>query len=172
MSTQATGTRYALVATISLVASALGTGAALAQSSSQQTLTINATVASRANLVISPTTINFPDANPQTTPSIAADSTVSVTAQMRTAGTPTLKVLAAGDLAAGGNTIAVSNVTWTASPAPFSAGTMNKTTAQNAAAFSAGGGSYAGTYTFSLANNWAYAPGSYTTTATYTLTAP
>jgi hypothetical protein len=31
--------------------------------------------------VLSPTVINFPDANPTTTPSIPADSTVSVTAR-------------------------------------------------------------------------------------------
>ena len=140
----------------------------------QTNLTINATVASRAELTLSPTTINFPDASPTTSPSIAANSTVSVTARVRTgsASTPTLTVLANGDLVSGAQTIAISNVTWTASGAPFIGGTMNKTTAQNAASFSQGSGTYAGSYSYSLANSWSYDTGSYTQTATYTLTAP
>lgn len=153
-----------------LLVSSIGQGTASAQST--QALTINATVSTRAELVLSPTVINFPDANPTTTPSIPADSTVSVTARVRTAGTPTLKVLAAGNLISGGDSIAISNVTWTASAAPFIAGTMNNATAQDAASFSAGSGQYTGTYTYSLANSWSYAAGSYTTSATYTLTAP
>jgi hypothetical protein len=155
---------------VGLLVSALGQGTASAQSA--QALTINATVSTRAELVLTPTVINFPDANPTTTPSIAADSTVSVTARVRTAGTPTLRVLAAGDLTSGGDSIAIDNVTWTASGSPFIAGTMNSATAQDAASFSAGSGEYAGTYTYSLANSWNYAVGSYTTSATYTLTAP
>jgi hypothetical protein len=141
---------------------------------SQTNLTINATVGSRAELTLSPTTISFPDASPTTSPTIAANSTVSVTAKVRTgsASSPTLTVLANGDLASGAQTIAISNVTWTASGAPFIGGTMNKTTAQSAASFSQGSGSYAGSYAYSLVNSWSYDTGSYTQTATYTLTAP
>ena len=143
-----------------------------AQSQVTEILTINATVSTRAELVLSPTTINFPDANPTTVPSIPADSSVSVTANVRTAGTPTLTVLANGDLVSGGDTIAITNVTWTASGAPFIAGTMNMSTAQAAATFSTGSGQYAGTYSYVLANSWSYAVGAYTQTAVYTLTAP
>jgi hypothetical protein len=155
-----------------LVSTIWGTGAASAQTT--QNLTINATVGSWAVLSLSPTTISFPNANPSTTPSIPANTTVAVTADVRTAGTPTLTVLANGDLVSGGNTIGINNVTWTASGAPFIAGTMNRTTAQSAATFAAGGGTYSGTYTYSLANSWAYVPSgtAYTQTATYTLTAP
>jgi len=146
--------------------------ARVSSAQSTQTLTINATVSARAELTISPTTISFPDASPTTTPSIPANSTVAVTANVRTSGTPTLKVLANGDLTAGSNTIAISNLTWTASASPFIAGTMNKTTSQDAASFSAGSGSYSGVFTFALANAWGRAVGAYTQTATYTLTAP
>jgi len=149
---------------------ALSASQALAQDT--QILTINATVSTRAELVLSPTTINFPDANPTTTPSISADSTVAVTANVRTAGTPTLTVLANGDLISGADSIAITNVTWTASGAPFIAGTMNSVTAQDAATLSAGSGQSAGTYSYFLANSWTYAAGAYTQTATYTLTAP
>ena len=142
------------------------------EAQSVQVLTINATVSSRAELTLSPTTINFPDANPTTTPIIPADSTVAVTARVRTTGTPTLRVLANGDLTSGGDTIGADQVSWTAAPVPFVAGTMNTSTAQDAATFAVGSGQYSGTYTFSLVNAWSYAVGSYTTTATYTLTAP
>ena len=140
----------------------------------QTNLTINATVSSRAELTLSPLTINFPDASPTTTPNIPADSTVTVTANVRTgsSSTPTLTVLANGDLLSGGDSIPISNVTWTASGAPFIAGTMNNSVAQDGASFGTGSGSYSGTYTYTLANSWAYVPGNYTQTVTYTLTAP
>src|SRR5678815_871237 len=93
--------------------------AAALQAQTTQTLTINATVSSRAELTLSPTTINFADASPTTSPSVAADSSVTVTAKVRSSGTPTLKVLANGDLTSGGNTIGIGNVTWTASGSPF-----------------------------------------------------
>jgi hypothetical protein len=162
-----------LVAAIAVVSATLVFGAANASAQTTATLTINATVGPRAELSISPTTITFPDANPTTTPSIPANTTVAVTASVRTAGTPTLRVLANGDLTSGGDTIAISNVTWTASGAPFIAGTMNRTTAQDAATWSAAqSGTWTGTYSYFLANSWAYAVGSYTQTVTYTLTAP
>lgn len=151
-----------------------GGGTALYAATATQTLTINATISARAELTLSPTTISFADASPTTSPSVAANSTVAVTADVRTgsASTATLTALAGGDLTSGSDTIPVSNVTWTASGSPFIAGTMNKTTAQSAATFSAGSGSFSGTYTFAFANSWSYNTGSYTQSVTYTLTAP
>ncbi len=140
-----------------------------------QPLTINATVAARATLTLGSAAINFPDASPDTTPSIAAtENPVSVTAKARTgsASTPTLTVLAGGNLTGAAGSIAISNVTWTAAAAPFIAGTMNAVTAQSAATFGAGSGNYASTFSYFLANSWAYNVGSYTATVTYTLTAP
>jgi hypothetical protein len=137
-------------------------------------LTVNAAVAARASLTVSSATITFPDADPVATPSIAAtEGPLSITARGRTtaAGNITLTLLAAGDLASGADTIAISNVTWTASGTGYVAGTMNRTTAQSVGSWT-GSGSYAGTMTFALANSWTYRTGNYTASATYTLTAP
>ena len=134
----------------------------IAEAQTTQVLTINATVSSRAELTLSPTTINFPDASPTTTPVIPADSTVAVTARVRTGGTPTLRVVANGDLTSGGDTIGADQVSWTATGAPFIGGTMNSSVSQDAATFGSGNGEFTGTYIFSLANSWNYAVGSYT----------
>ena len=139
-----------------------------------QNLTVNATVSATASLTLGSGSINFASANPTTTPSITAnENPVSVIADAQTsaAGAVTLTCLAGGDLTAGSNTIAISNVTWTVTGTGFVAGTMNKTTAQSAGSWT-GSGARSGTFSYSLANSWNYATGSYTATVTYTLTAP
>lgn len=137
-------------------------------------LTINATVSARAELALAPTTINFADASPTTTASVPADNPVAVTARVRTgrATAATLTVAATTDLVSGSDSIPISNVSWTASGAPFIAGALNLTTPQSAATFGNGSGLFTGTYNFALANSWNYNTGSYTATVTYTLTAP
>jgi hypothetical protein len=137
-------------------------------------LTINATMNAQAKLTLGASTINFPDADPDTTPSIAAnEGAVSVTAKVRTgaAATATLTLQAASDLVSGTNNIAIGNVTWAAGGAGFTPGTMNRITAQTVGSW-IGSGSRDGTLTFSLANSWSYATGSYSATSTFTLTAP
>jgi hypothetical protein len=167
-----TGKTFTILAAMIVVA--LMTGTTLFAANATQTLTINATVSARAELTLSPSSISFADASPTTSPTIAANSTVAVTANVRTAANSKATLLAAvsGDLTSGGDSIPASNVSWTASAGPFIAGTLNKTTAQSAANFSNGSGSYNGTYTFTLANSWSYNTGSYAATVTYTLTAP
>jgi hypothetical protein len=161
--------------TLSLVAA----GAAWAATSTN-TLTINATVTNQATLTIGGGTtasISFPDSNPDTVPSIAsspASLAVVATAKTGSASTVTLKVLANGDLTSTvptAETIPIGGVTWTASGTGFSAGTMNKTTAQTCGSWN-GSGKYSGTFSYSLANSWTLPVGSFTQTATYTLTAP
>ena len=139
-----------------------------------QTLTVNASVASRAELTIAPNSISFADSSPTTSPTINANSTVAVTANVRTASNSKATLVAAvsGDLTSGSDTVPISNISWTASGTPFIAGTLNKTTAQSAASFSNGSGSYSGTYSFTMVNSWSYNTGSYAATVTYTLTAP
>jgi len=142
----------------------------------QQTgpLTVNMAVNARANLTLGVSAINFPDANPDTTPSIAAtENSVSVTAKVRTgvSSTATLTHLAGGDLTSGGNTIAISNVTWTATGTGYVSGTMNRITPQTAGSWT-GSGSHSGTFSFFIANSWSYVVGNYTVSTTYTLTAP
>jgi hypothetical protein len=142
----------------------------------QQTdpLTVNMAVNARANLTLGVSTINFPDANPDSSPSIAAtENPVSVTAKVRTgaSSTATLTHLAGGDLTSGGNAIAISNVTWTATGTGYVSGTMNRTTPQTAGSWT-GSGNYGGTFSFFIVNSWSYVVGNYTVSTTYTLTAP
>ncbi len=142
--------------------------------SDTETLTINAIVAARATLTIAPTTINFPDADPDATPSIPAnENSVSVQSKVRTssAGVSTLTCLANGALQSVSDAIAISNVTWTASGAGYVPGTMSDVAAQNVGSWS-GSGTRNGNFDFSLANSWDYNVGSYTQTVLYTLSAP
>jgi len=126
------------------------------------------------SLSLSRTTIPFASADPDTTPSIAAP-VVTVTYRVRFNGGNNwqLTLLASGDLSSGSATIAVSNVTWTATPAPFQAGTMNRAVAQRLAG---GTGDInparTGQVTFFLANSWSYDVGTYTASFIFTLTAP
>ena len=142
--------------------------------SANQNLIINATVANTAKLSLGAASISFPDADPDTTPSILsvpASVTVDAKAKTTTSGSVTLTVVTGGDLTTGSDTILIGNVTWTAAGAGFVAGTMNRTTGQSAGSWS-GSGSRSGTFGYALANSWSYATGTYTATATYTLTAP
>jgi hypothetical protein len=139
-----------------------------------KSVTISATVSAAAKLTVSTATLTFPNSDPDTVPSISAtEGGVNITAKARTtgAGSVTLTLLAGTDLTSGGDTIPISNLTWTATGAGFVAGTMNKTTAQSVAAWT-GSGSWTGTQTFAMTNSWSYTTGTYSATATYTLTAP
>ena len=102
-----------------------------------------------------------------------------VTAKVKTgssANSATLKVLAADDLKSGTDTIPITNVTSTATNTTgsfFTAGPVTwSKTAPGATVGQGNSGSYAGTFNWFLANSWTYPIGSYTATATYTLTAP
>jgi hypothetical protein len=139
----------------------------------QQTLRINATVADKAKLTLGVGTINFPDADPDSVPSVSAGEnpvTVTVKAHTGSSSSVTLTVQANGDLVSGSETIAISNVTWTASGAGFAAGAMDTTPV--AAGSWTGSGNRSGSFSYFLANSWNYAKGDYTQTVVYTLTAP
>ncbi len=138
------------------------------------TMDVGAESSSTAQLTITPTTINFPSANPGTIPNVPAMvNPVSVTANVQTdaASTAVLTVLAAGDLISGGDRIPISKITWTATGDGYIAGTMSKDTAATAGSWQ-GSGQYSGTFSFFLANSWSYATGSYTQNITYTLAVP
>lgn len=142
--------------------------------STDQPLTINATVSSTAKLAINPVAINFPNADPDSG-AIPADNPVTVTAKVKTGSSskPTLTLLAGGpSLVSGGDNIPISNITWTAA-SPFTGGTMNNSLAQPVDNTWTGSGVRGpGNLTFSLANSWNYATGTYSQTSTFTLTAP
>jgi hypothetical protein len=136
-------------------------------------LSVNAAIAAKASLTVGSAAINFADRSPDDYPAVpAAENPVSVTAKAHatTGQAVTLTVLAGGDLTSGGNTIGISNVTWTASGAGFSPGTMSASAAQTVGSWT-GSGSRSGTMSFSLTNNWNYAVGNYSATAVFTLSA-
>jgi len=127
------------------------------------------------DLSVSPLSVSFASADPDTTPVIAAvPVVVTVRVRQNQGGPWTLTVLAGGDLLAGSATVDISNVSWTATPAPpFQNGTLSKTVAQRLAS---GTGNVLpaqnGSITFRLVNSWIYSAANYTQTVVFTLSAP
>lgn len=141
------------------------------------TLTITATVANQASLSIGGTktpSITFADNDPDTMPSISSvPASLPVIAKVKTGSgsNATLTVKANGDLISGTEHIDIGKVTWTATGTGFSAGTMDKITAQTCGSWT-GSNKYQGTFSYSLANSWDLPVGVFTQTAIYTLLAP
>ena len=126
-------------------------------------------------LSLTPRVVSFPSSDPDAVPMVAA-APVTISYRIRqNAGRPwSLTLLAGGDLISGPDQIDISNVTWTATPAPpFQSGTLSKTVAQRIAS---GTGNVAnpsiGSVTFRLANSWTYSTGTYTQTVVFTLSTP
>ena len=139
-----------------------------------RTATATVTVNAFAKLTLSASTLVFPDSDPDTIPEVrAAGGPVTITAKATTTigSTVTLVVQAAGDLRSGLDAIPVTQLRWTATGAGFVPGTMSQTAAQRVASW-VSSGSWTGTQTYGLLNSWTYATGTYSTTLTYTLTAP
>ena len=141
-----------------------------------KTVTVTATVGATARLELSRLTVVFPDTpDVDGNPSIAdSGGAITVTAKGKTTAgaTISLTVQAGGNLVSGTDTIPISNVTWVGTGAGYATnGTMSSAAAQAVGSWT-NSGSRTGTQTFSLANSWDYAVGTYTATATYTLTAP
>jgi hypothetical protein len=137
------------------------------------TATLNASINGLARLSLSTFSISFPDADPDTVPSIpASQGPVTITAKARTSvnGALTLTVQANDDLRSGLNTIPAASVTWTATGLGFSNGTLSAATEQTIAAWT-GSGVRTGTQLFFFRNLWSYAAGTYTLTMTFTLSA-
>ena len=146
----------------------------LSAATATSNVTVAATVTATAKLTVSSATLTFPNSDPDTVPSIAAtEGVVNITAKSKTStgSSVTLTIVSGADLTSGTDTIAISNLTWAASGTGFVAGTMSKTTAQTVASWT-NSGNRTGTQTYALANSWSYPTGSFSATATYTLTAP
>ena len=132
-------------------------------------------LAQRLDLSLSSPVITFPSSDPDSVPIVSAPS-LQVTYRVRQNNNApwSLTVLAGGDLISGPARIDISNVTWTATPAPpFQNGTLSKTVAQRIAS---GTGNVnpdtIGSITFRLANSWTYSTGTYTQTVLFTLSTP
>ena len=164
-----------LLSTAGFVAVALVSMPAWAVETSSKEVTVRATVNVRAKLVLGVNAISFPDADASTTPTVAANEngSISVTTWVRSprGSSANLSVVASDDLRSGEDTIAVQNVSWTASGDPeYQSGALSKS-AQTVATF-ARSGRYDANYMFSMQNSAAYNPGAYATQVTYTLTVP
>jgi hypothetical protein len=137
--------------------------------------TVAPAAAQRLDLSISPQTISFPLADPDTVP-VVSSATAQLTYRVRQNNNQpwTLTVLAMGDLNSGLSTVDIGSVSWIATPAPpFQNGTLSKVVAQRLAG---GVGNLNPTATgqiaFRLANSWNYTAGLYTQTIVFTLSAP
>lgn len=151
---------------------ALAIGAA-AQTSRTSNVTSTFVVTSQAKLTTSSATLTFPNGNPDVVPRIPASEgplSVTVKSRSRPGSAIVLTVQASDDLRSGLATIVVSALTWTASGTGFLGGTMSRT-AQTVGSWTTTGNA-TGLLTFGLLNAWTYSSGTYTTTITYTLTAP
>jgi hypothetical protein len=126
------------------------------------------------DLSVSPASISFASADPDVSPLIAAAPVVVSVRVRQNSGPWTLTVLAGGDLNAGPATVDITNVTWSATPAPpYQNGTLSKTVAQRLAAGTGNvNPAQNGSVTFRLANSWTYSAGNYTQTVIFTLSAP
>lgn len=126
------------------------------------------------DLAVSPMSISFPSADPDAAPIVAAAPVVVAVRVRQNRGPWLLTVLAGGDLIAGPATVDITNVSWTATPAPpFQNGTLSKTVAQQLASGSDNvNPARNGSITFRLVNSWTYSAGNYTQTVVFTLSAP
>jgi len=139
-------------------------------------LLLHASLASaqKLALTVTPSTITFASADPDTTPTIdSAPIAITVRVQQNTQPWQ-LTVQASGDLLSGTDTIDATQVTWTASPTPpFQNGTLSKSVAVRMAS---GTGNVnpasSGSVVFRLANSWNYTAGLYSQTLVFTLSAP
>ena len=126
------------------------------------------------SLALSPSTISFPSADPDTMPVVTA-AAITVTYGIKDKNkddTWQLTVQAAGDLQSGSATIPISNISWSASPAPpFQNGVLSSTLAQLMASGRTDvNPAAAATVVFRLANSWSYDVGTYTQSIVFTLT--
>jgi hypothetical protein len=131
--------------------------------------------AQRLDLAVTPGTIVIPTGDPDLVPVVSSTpATIEYRVRQNSNNPWSLTVLAGGDLAAGASNIAISEVTWVATPSPpFRNGTLSSTSAQTVAA---GVGNQAnparGSITFRLTNSWTYDAGIYTQSLLFTLSAP
>ena len=146
---------------------------AFAQANDNKAINVTVNVNARAKLTLGTAAIVFADADPDVSPTLSSGAiSIDVKARTTQAGVVALTVVASDDLkTAGGVAIPIGGLTWTATGTNFVAGTSDKNTAQSVGNWT-GSGNQSGTHTYSLANNWTYATGSYSATLNYTLSAP
>lgn len=137
-----------------------------------QNINATAVVAARGRISLTGA-VAFADADPFVSPTIsAAGLTVQALARVAAGSGVSLTVQAGGDFVSAGDSIPIGNLTWATAGAGYNAaGTMSSATAQPVGSWT-GPGAHNGTQTYTLVNDWAYAPGNYSVTLTYTLSTP
>ncbi len=157
---------------LTLAAALVAFAAATASAQVTRTLTINATVSARAVITLSVASVSFADADPDTVPNIIASSAVTVSARSRTsAGNAVTLTIEAPNLVEPVNSgvIAASQISWAAN-GDLAGGVLSN--APGTLVTSTNSGWRSGDMTFVLVNSWNYNVGAYSTTVTYTLSAP
>jgi hypothetical protein len=165
-----------IIATIGMLA--LSTSV-YAQQTDSGTVNVTATVNAKAKLSIngvSTTSISFGDFDPDANPTIPASPlNIDVKARTSANGAVTLTVRATQDLISttvATDIIGISALKWNSTGANFApTGTSNTAAEVNVMSFN-GSGNHSGVQTYALDNSWEYKTGTYTTSLTYTLTAP
>jgi hypothetical protein len=167
---------FVVLAIVVLSFSLMGAGQAGAVTSTAN-VTLSATISSSASLTLSNTTVTFNGGElPPSAMAAAENGTATVNATFRTASTApaTLKVQASGDLVDGNlDTISITNVKSSATgDSFFLSGPITWSKSAGVTVGSGQSGNYNGAFTWTLDNSWSYATGTYTSSATYTLSAP
>jgi hypothetical protein len=131
--------------------------------------------AQRLDLSVTPASIVIPSGDPDSVPVVSsAPVTIEYRVRQNDKNPWVLTVVASGDLVSGASSIAVSAVSWVATPSPpFQNGTLSSSIAQTVAG---GAGSVPrptiGSIIFRLTNSWTYDAGIYTQSLIFTLSAP
>ncbi len=138
----------------------------------QRNLGVTAVIPTNAKLELSTGSIGFPYYDPDDKQElVASDVTIRVWARSSPGSQIRVTVYAQYELESGSDKIPLSNLSWTGGGTGFqNCDAMSKGTDVTVALFDHSG-IYEGTQTYKLANSWGYAPGSYSTTLVYTLTA-
>ncbi len=146
-------------------------GVAQAERVAQVPLDLEIKAPPRVRLTITPNALIFRDADPDTTPVIAAQGNpVQVTMICR--GEQIMLTLRGTDhLVSGADTIEVGNITWSATGAGFLGGRLRVQEEVPVGKWQPTSPIIQGTLAFFLANSWQYAVGTYKTTVIFTASA-
>jgi len=135
-----------------------------------KTVTVSTTVNARAKLTLGAATVTFADADPDTLGGVLTAAGLSVDVKARTSAAGSVLLTISAPDFSGAGTIPIAALKWTASAGFTTPGTVSNS-AVTLGSWT-GSGNQSGTQTYTLDNSWSYNTGTYTTTVTYTLTAP
>ena len=146
-------------------------------------LTAEPVVAQTLRLRLNPKTLSFPDANPTTTPVIPGNQTIRIRVRVRNAlpgDTWSVNAFAGGELLSGPDVIPIANTSWTVTqtggPCNCACQVGTNSSAVPQLMLVGQGNTPANDVRcrqrYTLSNNWAYNPGSYSQIVTITLTSP